>query len=709
MKQKPLYSIEPSGSRWRLLDEQGAEVGSYASADEALEQAKRRNDVAELLRASGAVGRTSISETAAHLASSGALKLGEIAKSRRGRKKSTATGQLPGIPTMPSTKPAPAIVATGGGVLEDPSPQLTAKQLSKMLAGLGHTGIGVGERAATTAATPAPVGPLREKRERGRPAEGPVTRAATTAASPGPTGIPPKPPQKERRRPTDTPAVFRPLARPNIDKPQESKPTGIRGRIKAVIASTAPPSTEQRVERRNPPEGPATKAARTAATPNYPASRSTIDQAIHSIPTAPNAAPALTSPQLEPATRGKWRERWTRPVAPRAPTPPRLETAAGSSLRWSLPTNFAKQQALRQPAEPTTRPKPERPQRGIPASERAKRRQVQEAAHERAQRGGTANMGTLAAALRGLVALLRGDLHGVLHAVASMGRGHGGGDQGAGGGFRGGGGRPGVPRIPSIPGGGGRRGRGPIGGGGAGGGGHGGGRGGRGGRRGGGMPFPMPSGRGGRLASATVAGSVAGMVGGTGAGIGATIGGLIDPAGGEIVGAALGMVAEQSTRAAVAIGSLPIKIERWGDSLIESQRDIMRFNGQISNTFAMLKRQEFQLGARTARATGETTKQLGAHLMELKEELQPLREIAMNVKNLTATLTTNLATQLVKNLAPIVGQILGALGPLAIVAPFLQAKLQEIINEQKKANRMATNDFQDAFRQAMNRPVNDKL
>ncbi|HEV3342610.1 MAG TPA: hypothetical protein VG125_19715 [Pirellulales bacterium] len=141
---------------------------------------------------------------------------------------------------------------------------------------------------------------------------------------------------------------------------------------------------------------------------------------------------------------------------------------------------------------------------------------------------------------------------------------------------------------------------------------------------------------------------------------------------------------------------------------MESTRDLRRFNGTIANVFAQLDRQQIMLGVRTARETGGTTAGLGEALMDLREEMQPLKEIAINVRNLGATGAVRFATAMVKQAEPMLRAALIAVFPVG-VGLAIQVALDKILEEIKRNNRVQGNQFQQAVIEGMRRPINDKF
>ena len=85
-------------------------------------------------------------------------------------------------------------------------------------------------------------------------------------------------------------------------------------------------------------------------------------------------------------------------------------------------------------------------------------------------------------------------------------------------------------------------------------------------------------------------------------------------------------------------------LEKLASATMESSRDMARFSGAIAGTFAMLDRQELQLQARSAAATGTTAQSLGNNPMALRAATQPMNETLQNLGNLTGIAMAKVAT-----------------------------------------------------------------
>lgn len=115
------------------------------------------------------------------------------------------------------------------------------------------------------------------------------------------------------------------------------------------------------------------------------------------------------------------------------------------------------------------------------------------------------------------------------------------------------------------------------------------------------------------------------------------------------------------------VGTMPAKVERWGEALHESQRNLMAFNGQIAKSFIERERRgmlrNFQSGARTA----GTTEKLGDSLEDLKDTLQPYRDLLTNLSNQMITLLTQMAKTGIE-IGPKISPMLAGIQILAKIA-----------------------------------------
>ena len=193
--------------------------------------------------------------------------------------------------------------------------------------------------------------------------------------------------------------------------------------------------------------------------------------------------------------------------------------------------------------------------------------------------------------------------------------------------------------------------------------------------------------------------------GGIGAQIGGTVGMAFGPEG-ALIGSVIGQTVEGLTRLAASIATLPVKIRGWDESLLESQRDLRRFNGAIARTFTALDRQRIMLDVQQARATGGTVQTLGRELMELKETLQPLREFSANITNLGGAISARFVSQWIQGVEAMLNN--AAFKILNPKTAALFEILKAMHEEMKKMNVQQGNQFQAHFRQIVNRPINFK-
>jgi hypothetical protein len=142
------------------------------------------------------------------------------------------------------------------------------------------------------------------------------------------------------------------------------------------------------------------------------------------------------------------------------------------------------------------------------------------------------------------------------------------------------------------------------------------------------------AGTGGRAAGgAAAAGAGAGGAGAGGAGaMGGVAARLAGVAGNPYVLAAGAVVA-----VGVAMAKLPGIARRLGESLVEAQRPLAMFSAAIAGTVARMDYQQRVLDMQQAQATGGSASLLGSSLMQLRNDMQPMREAMTTVKNLLAT------------------------------------------------------------------------
>lgn len=113
----------------------------------------------------------------------------------------------------------------------------------------------------------------------------------------------------------------------------------------------------------------------------------------------------------------------------------------------------------------------------------------------------------------------------------------------------------------------------------------------------------------------------------------------------------LGIVVGDLTRRFKAVASIPGQLVDWGDALKESQRHLMAFNGQIAVALVESERRGIIRQIGEGRRTGASTAFLTESLNDLKDELQPIRDVATNVLNVFvgfAAKMVSIGTTLVK-------------------------------------------------------------
>lgn len=134
--------------------------------------------------------------------------------------------------------------------------------------------------------------------------------------------------------------------------------------------------------------------------------------------------------------------------------------------------------------------------------------------------------------------------------------------------------------------------------------------------------------------------------------------------------------AKSGTRALVKMSlivvTLPIAIKKWSDSLVESRRELIRYNSRIAAAIARLDYQQFRLNVRGAAATQTSTVRLTEAVAEFREAFQPLSEDMRTVVNTLATGLVRLGT-----LTLFAGNIAAKMSPLLQLVDKLIDKLEK--------------------------------
>lgn len=100
---------------------------------------------------------------------------------------------------------------------------------------------------------------------------------------------------------------------------------------------------------------------------------------------------------------------------------------------------------------------------------------------------------------------------------------------------------------------------------------------------------------------------------------------------------------------------LPGMMEDWGKELLAGQQHLAAFNGKIGVAFAEAERRDILRNVESGANTGDSTKMLSGALSDLKDEMQPIRDLATNGLNVLATAAIKIVTlgvQAVRILSP---------------------------------------------------------
>lgn len=151
------------------------------------------------------------------------------------------------------------------------------------------------------------------------------------------------------------------------------------------------------------------------------------------------------------------------------------------------------------------------------------------------------------------------------------------------------------------------------------------------------------------------------------------------------------------TGAAAALLGLPKATKIWTDSLVESRRELARFNPRIAAAMGALDVQRIRNQFRLGGATAGTTVQLSKAIGEFREAMLPLETIARNGINVLATGITKVATG--------VANLINGVLSIAKHVPGLGKAVEEIEKALKKGDgALPAQQLMDAFKKADVRP-----
>ncbi len=90
------------------------------------------------------------------------------------------------------------------------------------------------------------------------------------------------------------------------------------------------------------------------------------------------------------------------------------------------------------------------------------------------------------------------------------------------------------------------------------------------------------------------------------------------------------------TKALEPIGSFAKALEDWGDSLLDSQRGLMAFNGAIAGTIIEAERRDIVRKIGQGQRTASSTQFMSEQLSDIKDAIQPFQDAVTNGFNILA-------------------------------------------------------------------------
>lgn len=146
--------------------------------------------------------------------------------------------------------------------------------------------------------------------------------------------------------------------------------------------------------------------------------------------------------------------------------------------------------------------------------------------------------------------------------------------------------------------------------------------------------------------------------------------------------------------AAKELATLPNKIAQWGESLIESQRNLGQFSGTIARSLGEFERRKLLRTIDTAGGTAKSTEFLTESISDLRDSLQPM---AIAVTNLTNTVAALSASAVMPTLRTIHRSLKLTNKYYAIIGPLLEVLVDRLGAQQESRD---LGPFQDFIREA---------
>ena len=148
-----------------------------------------------------------------------------------------------------------------------------------------------------------------------------------------------------------------------------------------------------------------------------------------------------------------------------------------------------------------------------------------------------------------------------------------------------------------------------------------------------------------------------------------------------------------------AFTAIPKAVKAWTDALVESRRELARFNPRIAGSMAALDAQKLRHQFRMGGATAGTTEQLAKAIGEFREVFLPLEAIARNGVNVLATHITKVATGITR--------LFDGVMEIAKRLPWIGDKMEEIEKALKKDDgKLPAQQLLDEFKKADIKPGN---
>jgi hypothetical protein len=153
------------------------------------------------------------------------------------------------------------------------------------------------------------------------------------------------------------------------------------------------------------------------------------------------------------------------------------------------------------------------------------------------------------------------------------------------------------------------------------------------------------------------------------------------------------------------LSKLPALLKEWGESLVQSQRYLGKFNGTMAMANAESERRGILRAIGSGQRTGGPTAELNLSLENLKDQIQPIRD------TVTVVIANSLRTgiELLSTAVDVVKMIHAGLKELPLIGDGLKEIEKRLVEAQKSTLNNREGPIREAFRDSARRDPSKRL